>query len=180
MIRVLRFFYKGPGAILTIALVAISVAWLITSAQDRKRALEDKRQIQRPLGQIKPPDQIDKSQAQREVILSSRKLEPGATAGREAPFAQPVPLSAQSQPAALPTLVSFYAQVAPSPAPTPGPAPRPKDPDVWLPPSIFIPCVLVNTVESSQLNTPVVGEVTRDVYQKNNVSPVSSFQPAHW
>ena len=168
MIRVFRFFYKGPGVVLTIALVAISIAWLIIRAQDRKRALEDKRQIQRPLGQIKPPDQIDKSQAPREVILSSRKLEPGATAGREAPSAKPVPVSIQSQPGALPTLVSFYAQVAPPPAPTPAPVPRLKDPDVWLPPSIFIPCVLVNTVESQHINTPVVGEVTRDVYQKNN------------
>lgn len=167
MIRVLRFFYKGPGAVLTIVLVAMSVAWLITRAQDRKRALEDKRQIQRPLGQIKPSDQVDKSQAPKEVILSDRKLQPGAATGREVYSPQVLPASVQSRSDQLPTLVSFYAQVAPSPAPS-APAPRPRDPDVWLPPSIFIPCVLVNTVESSHINTPVVGEVTRDVYQKNN------------
>lgn len=167
MIRALRFFWKGPGAVLTIALVAISVAWLVTRAQDRRRALEDKRQMQRPLGQIKPSDQVDKSQAPKEVILSDRKLQPGATSGREAYTPQVLPASVQSQSAQLPTLVSFYAQVAPSPTPC-APAPRPRDPDVWLPPSIFIPCVLVNTVESSHINTPVVGEVTRDVYQKNN------------
>jgi hypothetical protein len=168
MIRVIRFFYKGPGVVLSIALVAVSVAWLISRAQDRKRALEDRRQIQRPLGQIKPSDQVDKSQAPKEVILSDRKLEPGSVTGREVNSPQALPAAGPSQSTQLPTLVSFYAQVAPSPTPTPEPAPRPRAPDVWLPPSIFIPCVLVNTVESSHINTPVVGEVTRDVYQKNN------------
>ncbi len=43
-----------------------------------------------------------------------------------------------------PTLISFYAEVAATP-------------------SIFIPCALVNTVNSSQINTPVLGEVTDDV-----------------
>jgi hypothetical protein len=51
---------------------------------------------------------------------------------------------------------------------------------LWLPPSIFIPCVLVNTVESSHINTPVVGEVLRDVYQNGKLiisagTIVSSF-----
>jgi hypothetical protein len=81
---------------------------------------------------------------------------------------QPASVPVQRPPASLPSLVSFYAQVAATPTPTPVPARRPKDPDIWLPPSIFIPCVLVNTVESSHINTPVVGEVTRDIYQKNN------------
>ena len=168
MIRVLRFFYKGPGVVVTIVLVAISVAWLISHTQDRKRALEDKRQIQRPLGQIAPSDQVDKSQAPKEVILSDRRLEPGSVTGREFNSPQVLPASVPSQSAPLPTLVSFYAQVAPSPTQTPAPPPRPRAPDVWLPPSIFIPCILVNTVESSHINTPVVGEVTKDMYQKNN------------
>ena len=168
MIRFVRFFYKGPGALLTIALVAISVAWLISRAQEKRKAEAEKHQVQRPLGQIKPGDEMDKSQAPKEVILSDRKLQPGATTGRELSSPQPVAIPNQTQPSVLPTLVSFYAQVPPTPSPTPAPALRPKDPDVWLPPSIFIPCVLVNTVESSHINTPVVGEVTRDVYQKNN------------
>ena len=168
MIRFVRFFYKGPGALLTIALVAISVAWLISRAQEKRKAEAEKHQVQRPLGQIKPGDEMDKSQAPKEVILSDRKLQPGATTGRELSSPQPVAIPNQTQPSPLPTLVSFYAQVPPTPSPTPAPALRPKDPDVWLPPSIFIPCVLVNTVESSHINTPVVGEVTRDVYQKNN------------
>jgi hypothetical protein len=63
--------------------------------------------------------------------------------------------------------VSFYQAVAPTPTATPAP-PQVKDVTAWLPPGIFIPCALVNTVESSHINTPVVGEVIRDVVQKNN------------
>jgi hypothetical protein len=81
---------------------------------------------------------------------------------------------------ALPQLVSFYAQVQ-SPAPSPAPQPeRRKDPQAWLPPGVFIPCALLNTVESSHINTPVVGEVLRDVYQNGRLivpagAVVSSF-----
>jgi hypothetical protein len=39
---------------------------------------------------------------------------------------------------------------------------------LWLPPSIFIPCALVNAVKSSHINTPLVGGVTRDVVQNND------------
>jgi hypothetical protein len=168
MIRFVRFFYRGPGAVLVIVLIAIGIAWLIARAHEKRKAEAEKHQVQRPLGQIKPGDEVDKSQAPKEVILSDRKLQPGATTGRELSSPQPVTASNQSQPVPLPTLVSFYAQVAPTPTPAPSPAPRTKDPDLWLPPSIFIPCVLVNTVESSHINTPVVGEVTTDVFQKNN------------
>jgi hypothetical protein len=55
-----------------------------------------------------------------------------------------------------------------------------RDPLAWLPPGVFIPCALVNTVESSHINTPVVGEVLRDVCQNGHViipagAVVSSF-----
>ena len=55
-----------------------------------------------------------------------------------------------------------------------------KAPATWLPPGTFIPCALVNTVESSHINTPVVGEVLRDVYQNGHLiipagAVVSSF-----
>jgi len=63
--------------------------------------------------------------------------------------------------------VSFYQAVTPTPTPTPAPR-QVKDVTAWLPPGIFIPCALVNTVESSHINTPVVGEVIRDVVQKNS------------
>ena len=86
----------------------------------------------------------------------------------------------QARPAALPTLVTFYAQVAATPSPTPTPAAERRQPEYWLPPSMFIPCTLVNTVESSHINTPVVGEVTRDCYQNGHLivpagTIVSSF-----
>ena len=86
----------------------------------------------------------------------------------------------QARPAALPTLVTFYAQVAATPSPTPTPPAEKRQPEYWLPPSMFIPCTLVNTVESSHINTPVVGEVSRDCYQNGHLivpagTIVSSF-----
>jgi len=78
-------------------------------------------------------------------------------------------------------LVSFYAQVQASPVLSPTPEPeRPREPKYWLPPGTFIPCALVNTVESSHINTPVVAEVIRDVYQGGHLivpagAIVSSF-----
>jgi hypothetical protein len=81
----------------------------------------------------------------------------------------------------LPQLVSFYAQVpGASPSPTALPKVIHKTPNAWLPPATFIPCALVNTVESSHINTPVVGEVLRDVYQNGHLiipagAVVSSF-----
>lgn len=169
MIRLVRFFLRGPGLVLVVVLIIIAIGWFMNRGADKRRALEDKRQAQRALGQINPSDNVDKSKAPKEVILSDRKLQPGAAIGPESPAAQqPVSLAAQPQVPALPQLVSFYAQAAPSASPTPEPEARPREPDIWLPPSIFIPCVLVNTVESSHINTPVVAEVTRDMYQKNN------------
>jgi hypothetical protein len=170
MRRFLRFFTTGPGAILVVIAVVVTVAWYIYRGQQKERAEANKRQVQRALGQVKPSASVDQSQASKEVILSRKTLNPPLAS--EAPTPMPVsfPASTPSQRMALPTLVSFYSQVAatPSPSPTPEAPPEPKAPLVWLPPSIFIPCALVNTVESSHINTPVVGEVTRDVIQNND------------
>jgi len=98
------------------------------------------------------------------------------------PDQQPVipPAPPRQQPPVLHPLVSFYAQV---PMPTPSPTPVPEAasrPLAWLPPGTFIPCALVNTVESSHINTPVVGEVLCDMYQNGRLivpagAIVSSF-----
>lgn len=116
----------------------------------------------------------------RKEDASNRKLSPGFTTAPDTVQIPNVAVSAPGRAAALPTLVSFYAQVSSTPSPTPTPAPERKDPEWWLPPSIFIPCALVNTVESSHINTPVVGEVIRDCYQNGRLiipagTIVSSF-----
>jgi len=163
MRRLIGFFLFGPGAILVVIGIIIGVAGIIRQGQEKQRLEAEKHQVQRPLGQVKPSDAVDKSTAPKEVVLADRKLNPPTKPEQVTQTTTFVPPRRLAQ--ALPSLVSFYAQVSsPAPSPTPGPVER-KDPQAWLPPSIFIPCALVNTVESSHINTPVIGEVLRDVYQ---------------
>jgi hypothetical protein len=174
------FFVSGPGAILVIIGVILWVCWVIKSGQDREKAQAAKRQVQRELGQVDPKEQVDKSTAPKDVLLSDRRLNgmqsnlpPSPTPG-----ILPTPPPLRSQP--LQPVVSFYAQVNATPIPSPTPQQAPPRPQAWLPPGTFIPCALVNTVESSHINTPVVGEVLRDMYQNGRLivpagAIVSSF-----
>jgi hypothetical protein len=164
MRRFVRFFLTGPGAILVVVLFILGVGWIIKSGQDKERAEALKRQVQRELGHVKPSDNIDKATAQKEVILSNKRLEtpPAGEQAQQAPPPQVVHTQEPAHQPALSPLVSFYQAVAPTPTPTPA-APQVKHVTAWLPPGIFIPCALVNTVESSHINTTVVGEVIRDV-----------------
>jgi hypothetical protein len=182
MRRLLRFFVTGPGALLTVILLGLSICWMIKSAQDRQAEEAKKHQVQRHLGSVNPSDEVDPAAAQKEKILADRRLIPGSKSDPLAPPAQRAPApTAPPQVHALPQLVSFYAQVQATPVPSPTPEPeQPKEPKYWLPPGTFIPCALVNTVESSHINTPVVAEVLRDVYQGGHLiipagAIVSSF-----
>ena len=169
MRRFVRFFVTGPGAILIVVAFILGIVWIVKRGQDKERAEAAKRQVQRQLGQVKPSDQVDKATAPKEVLLYDNRLQsPPAGDQPQPPQVVKTPAIERQQP--LASLVSFYQAVAPMPTPAPA-APQPKDVTAWLPPGIFIPCALVNTVESSHINTPVVGEVIRDVFQKNNGVP---------
>jgi hypothetical protein len=165
-LSIIRFWTRGPGIVLILVGVAITIAWFVSRERDKKEAEAAKRQTQRQLGQVNPSASVDPSSAAKETVLSNRKLSPLI---KVEPDAQPqnIPVSIPSQKKQLPQLISFYSQVS-APSPTPTPQERPQPEQWWLPPSMFIPCALVNTVESSHINTPVVGEVIRDCWQINN------------
>jgi hypothetical protein len=167
--RFVRFFVTGPGAILIVVAFILGVGCIVKRGQDKERAEAAKRQVQRQLGQVKPSGQVDKATAPKEVLLYDNRLQ-SPPAGNQPQAPQVVETPAIERQQSLASLVSFYQAVAPIPTPTPA-APQPKDVTAWLPPGIFIPCALVNTVESSHINTPVVGEVIRDVFQKNDGVP---------
>jgi hypothetical protein len=182
LVKLLRFFFMGPGAVVVVVAVILGVGEIIREGQERQKAEAEKRQVQRPLGQVKPSETVDKSTAPKELILSNKRIVPAITSDQPAPAqTQVVPLPNAPSQRPLPQLVSFYAQVSGSSAsPTPPPEALQEAPTAWLPPGIFIPCALVNTVESSHINTPVVGEVLRDVYQNGHLiipagAVVSSF-----
>ena len=180
MRRLVNFFISGPGAILVIIGLILWVCWVIKQGQDKERAEAVKRQVQRPLGQVKPGEDIDKSRAPKEVLLSDRRLN-GMQANLPPTPSPTVPPAATPQrPPTLSPLVSFYAQVTATPIPSPTPPTAAPRPQAFLPPGTFIPCALVNTVESSHINTPVVAEVLRDMYQNGRLiipagAIVSSF-----
>ena len=167
----LRFFVTGPGAILVVIAIGLGICWIIKNGQDRQAAEAKKHQVERALGKVNPSDEVDQSAAQKEKILSDRRLIPGNKTEPQAPQPQPViPATPPAQARGLPVLVSFYSQVTATPAPSPTPQPdAPRQTQIWLPRGVFIPCALVNTVESSHINTPVVGEVIRDVYQNGHL-----------
>jgi hypothetical protein len=182
IVKLVRFFLTGPGAVLVVVAVILGVSEIIREGRERQKTDAEKHQVHRPLGQVKPSETVDKSRAPKDVILSDRRIVDATTSGQTAPVQTQLvekPNAPSQRP--LPQLVSFYAQVSgasPSPA-QPAESPK-KDPTAWLPPGVFIPCALVNTVESSHINTPVVGEVLHDVYQNGHLiipagSLVSSF-----
>ena len=176
MKKAIEFFYKGPGAILLIAAAVIAIGVWMHQKQARKEAAEAKHETKRDLGTINPKTATDPGAVPQEVNLDKREIapayrsEPAAAATPQAPIVN-------NAIAALPTLVSFYAQVAETPTPTPAPiqtpTPRPA-PEAWCPPSRFIPCVLVNTVNSSHMNTPVVGKVEHDVICVNGLTKMGT------
>ena len=52
------------------------VAEIIREGQERQKAEAEKRQVQRPLGQVKQSETVDKSTAPKEVILSNKQIVP--------------------------------------------------------------------------------------------------------
>jgi hypothetical protein len=177
--KFVRFFYPGQAGFLLIIVGSIvTVGWLISKSRDKQEAINASKQVTRDLGTVNPSASVDQSVAQKETVISNRSLVPVT---KTEPNPAPQYTQVQTPPTKAPqlqTLVSFYTPVV-TPTPSPTPQERQK-PEIWLPPSMFIPCALVNTVESSHINTPVVGEVTRDCYQNGKLiipagTLVSSF-----
>jgi hypothetical protein len=165
----IRFFISGPGAILVVIGLILWVCWVIKQGQDKERAEAAKRQVQRELGQVNAKEQVDKSTAPKDVLLSDRRLNGMQANLPPSPTPGIPPVVTPQRPQTLQPLVSFYAQVSATPVPSPTSPSAPPRPQAWLPPGTFIPCALVNTVESSHINTPVVGEVLRDMYQNGRL-----------
>jgi hypothetical protein len=175
--KFIRFFYRGPGLLLVVVGGIVVIGWMIQRGAEKRQTAKTTTAKNQEVGQLHPTSSVDTSVAPKESELSKTRLTPPRTES-EPVQTKPV-FNAIQQPRALPTLVSFYTQVTATP-PVEKPKKKTEPEQLWLPPSIFIPCALVNTVNSSHINTPVVGEVLRDIWQnKKLVIPagtiVSSF-----
>ena len=170
MKRAFLWWTRGPGLVVVICGVIIAVGFAINQQRQKQAEEAEKAQKRRELGSVKPGEQVNPGLAQKEVQIGNGngKLHPlnGSPEGQPSP--QQVSLSRVQQTQALPQLVSFYTQVQEVPSPTPTPE-APKVPEIWLPPSVLIPCTLVITVESSHINTPVLGKVLMDIKENGSV-----------
>ena len=115
MKKAIEFFYKGPGAIILIAAVVISLGIWMRQKQERKEAAEAKQETKRELGTINPKTATAPDAVPQEVKLDKREL---AQAYRSEPAPTPQAPIVNNASAPLPTLVSFYAQVNETPTPT--------------------------------------------------------------
>jgi len=166
--KIIRFFTTMPGALLPLIGGLLVIAWFI--AEQRSHQGPSNTGPRRELGQVKPVASVPADRAQQEEVVENRSVIPVQPVVERQPQPQGAALQEKEEPKAPPppvqSAVSFY--VSASPAPTPAPVVRKAPPKIWLPRGIFIPCALVNTVDSSHMDTPVVGEVIRDVWQRNN------------
>jgi len=163
--KMIRFFTTMPGAILPLIAGLLVVAWFVV--EQRKHGTPVNSGPQREMGQVRPIASVPPERAQQEEVVENRAVVPVQPVVEK--IAQgssgPAKVAAEATPAPIQSAVSFYVSAA-TPTPTPVPE-RKTPPKIWLPRGIFIPCSLVNTVDSSHMDTPVVGEVIRDVWQRN-------------
>jgi len=166
--KIIRFFTTMPGAVLPLIGGLLVIAWFIAEQRGHKDSTNSG--PRRELGQVKPVASVPAERAQQEEVVENRSVVPVQPVAERQPQPQGAALQEKEEPRETPppvqAAVSFY--VSASPAPTATPPVRKSPPKIWLPRGIFIPCALVNTVESSHMDTPVVGEVIRDVWQRNN------------
>ena len=153
--KIIRFFTTLPGAILPLVAGVLVVAWFV--AEQRNHGSPVPTGPQRELGQVKPASSVAPERAQQEEIVENRNLVPVQPVVQkvEQTASNPAKSEPESKPVAVQTAVSFYVSAA-TPAPTPVPR-RKVPPKIWLPRGIFIPCSLVNTVDSSHMDTPEIG-----------------------
>jgi hypothetical protein len=168
----LRFIFKGPGVVLVFVAIILCVSWVLAGADKRQKEEIRKHSKERELGTLKPSQKVDSSSPEKEQVLEDRKLSPVQSSSSQVAFI-PAAFAPSGKQPGVTQLVAFYAEVAPTPIPTPTPSPtptpKPPIPEIFLPRGTFIACQLVNTVESSHINTPVVGVVTMNVYEQGHL-----------
>ena len=63
--RMLRWWYKGPGLILIIVGGIITVAYIVHKDREKKEAEASTHETQRQMGSVNPTDSVDKAHAQK-------------------------------------------------------------------------------------------------------------------
>ena len=165
--RIISFFKSPAGAAILFLIAMFTFFYFVREHRERKAMAEAGDRVN-VLGRMAPeevkttPGEPVTSEWVKEGTLE--KFNPPAeTPPPPAPKAQPP--QPNSKPAALPKLVHLY-RAAQAKARQPEP---PKPPRTFAPPGTLVPCQLVITVDSSSLQTPVVGFVTDDVWHNQQL-----------
>lgn len=168
MIARIISFFKSPAGAAILFLVAMFTFFYFVREHRERKAMAESGEGKNVLGRMSPeeigtkPGDPVTSEWVKEGTLD--KFTPPADT-TPPPVAKPAPRQAAPKPASLPKLVHLY-RTAQEKARSPEP---PKPPRTFAPPGTLIPCQLVITVDSSSLETPVVGFVTDDVWHNQQL-----------
>ena len=163
--RIIGFIKTPAGAAIVFLLAMFTLFYFVREYRERHPG---EGETSNRLGQMSPEEaKRDPNAALTSEWVKEGKLDkfnPPADSAPRAPNVRQKP-AAPAEPAALPELVHMFREAEEVPA-QPEPA---KPPRVFAPPGTLIPCQLVITVDSSSLETPVVGVVTEDVWHNQRL-----------
>jgi len=151
--------------ILPLIVAALLVGWYINERRAKTQSTSPG--VQRELGAVKPGATVPADQVPQEVVVQNKKVVPIQSLEQSEPTPKSTAIGKRPAPAAqLPTLVNFYVSAATANADTGAGSEAPAADLVaaWDLHSLRVG----HTIESSHIDTPVVGEVLRDVYDRNN------------
>ncbi len=169
MSRVIAFFKTRTGAGVLLLLGLFAIFYFIREYRERNaQETPVVAEGEELLGQMSPeenkpePDEPVASEWVKENKLSRFRPPPPAPA-----VADPLPArpTNKKQKVSLPKLVHFYEE----PKSEALPPAKIEPPRVFAPTGTLIPCQLIITVDSSSLETPVIGFVTEDVWHNGNL-----------
>jgi hypothetical protein len=171
MSHVMAFFKTRTGAAVLFLVGMFVLFYFIREYRERDGATEKPvvEEGETLLGQMSPeenqpaPDQPVTSEWVEENKLS--KFRPPTPATRDSVNPMTSKRSTKAAKVALPKLVHFYE----APKDEPKASGTAEPPRVFAPTGTLIPCQLIITVDSSSLETPVVGFVTEDVWHNGNL-----------
>ncbi len=173
--RPLLTFLKGPGVIIPVLIVFFVAFYFIRHRREAAAvatAAAAKNTPAKTLGNVNPERRSVQpgSQTLRETVpgnvivpATSNLPDTDAPVVRATPTPPPVAThAAATPPPKLPKLIQSYSAQAPAPLSI-------SPPKLFAPTGTLIKCSLVLTVDSSSLQTPVLAEITEDVWENKKL-----------
>jgi hypothetical protein len=163
----------GSGVVAVVLFFGVWRAWQSACESNAQRAKNaEANQVHRDVGKLHPETPVEPGKTSEVKELANQPVAPVPYSyATPSPPPPPTPQN-PSVPVRLAVATIYH-----PPAPPPKAEavqfheerrPKRHDPKLWLSKGGKLPCMLLNTVDSSHLNTPVQGVVTQDVRQVCN------------